>query len=121
MADLRRYYGIALTDCRARMGVLEFAALALNLPQDSATSRSIDPRWWVTPEVEFLRLAEHRLRYLAWQQSEDASKKPPRNVPELLPLDKGEGRQQRIEKGAVIGDAMSREQMDAAIGWTDDK
>lgn len=108
-----------LIGIRERMGLLEFADLALNLPRDSATMRAFNPHWWVTPEIEFLRAIERQLRVLEWRQTKDGQANPPRKVPQPIPLDAAEDRAQREERGELVSDVMSKDDMARAIGWDD--
>ena len=54
------------------------------LPPDSAVWRASNPHWQRTPEIDLLRMVEHGVRVLAWQQTADATKG--RNYPKHVPL-----------------------------------
>lgn len=86
-------------------------------PRDSAINRALNPQWWVTEEISYLRLVERQLRVLAWQRTADGQATPPRNVPELIPLDEEEARAQREARGELIADVMPRDELAKRIGW----
>ena len=78
----------------------------------SALNRALDPDWWVTPEVQFLREVEYHLHWLRWAKTTDATGPAPRNTPERIPL--------TVEEKSETDDdytAMSLEEAQAFLGW----
>jgi hypothetical protein len=80
---------------------------------DTATFKALNPDWQHTLEVELLRAIEHPLRWLMWAKTEDAHKKPPRNVPKHLPLP-WDGQ----PKDEVKPTAMTIAEANEFLGWT---
>ena len=58
--------------------------MVAHLPPDSAVWRASNPHWQRTPEIDLLRMVEHGVRVLAWQQTKDAERG--RNFPEAIRL-----------------------------------
>lgn len=60
------------------------ARLALQLPRTSRYITKIDPSIaWGWPEL-FQMIQTHSLRQLVWSKTKDASKKNPKNAPEMI-------------------------------------
>ena len=78
-ADFRRYYGSRVRD----YGALEAAALAANLPRESACMRALDRRCAWGDEAYMLWSIEYMLRLLLYSMSEDRRNGADR--PEPLP------------------------------------
>ncbi len=81
-ADFRQYYHVGLGELGRSLPVSEAADLAAQLPAGArcTTPEGWDPGWG---EAEWLLArAEHALRVLAWQRTEDAAEG--RGFPEML-------------------------------------
>lgn len=75
MADFRRYYGDSFEGFRARgVPLLEVAAMAAHLPDESATirARRPDDTWELSEQL--LAAAVDRLSILIWQKTADGMK-----------------------------------------------
>lgn len=76
-ADFQQYYNLDISQVpRARA-----ARLLYQLPQNCRTFCKIEPaNQWGWREI-LLNKANYTLELLAWQNTQDATKKPPRNIP----------------------------------------
>lgn len=73
-ADFQRYYNLNLDGMGNDYTVTHAAALAVNLPSDSAVLKAMYPRnGWTTTEY-LLHAIEFNLRVLAWQNTKDGAK-----------------------------------------------
>lgn len=111
VADFRRFYGLSLATIRdSGIPLHEVADMAVHLPIESATHRAVNPHWQRTPELDLLRDMEHRLRVLAWQQTEKGSRGRDYPEPVRLPWDPEPA-------GVVKGDRMTTDEWDKHLGW----
>ncbi|ROR81131.1 hypothetical protein SAMN06295974_0356 [Plantibacter flavus] len=77
LAAIQSAYGLRLRD----RPLMEMSDLVADLPPGCSLWRAIGgPLAW-SAETHMLSLVEYQMRRLAWMQSEDAQKKPPRNAP----------------------------------------
>lgn len=90
----------------------EVASLATQLPQDSALHRALNPHWWRTTEIDFLRSIEHGVRVLAWQQTKDGHRGYDPPAPLSLPWDPE-------PEGAIKGDEMTWDEAAEYFGWAE--
>lgn len=79
-ADFQRYYGLDLDGMGSDYSVAHAAALASNLPRESATVRAVVPEAAWSDETYLLSAIEYDLRVLIWQNSKDGAKN--RNRPQ---------------------------------------
>jgi hypothetical protein len=80
---------------------------------DTATFKALNPDWQHTVELELMRAQEYATRWQMWAKTEDAHKKPPRNVPKPLPLP-----WDPTAKEEVKPTAMTIAEADEFLGWT---
>lgn len=62
-----------------------------------------------------LREVEHRIRVLGWMWSDDATKKPPKNYPEPIPLTERERDEATPEREKYT--ALPVDEMRTWLGW----
>lgn len=99
-ADFQQFYGLNIDGAGREYGMLHAAALAAQLPRESRCVRLENPEKEWGDGLYMLHAAEHALRVLAWQQTEDAAKK--RNFPKPLPTPADRARvQRRLERTDV--------------------
>lgn len=76
-ADFQQYYNLDISQVPRQRA----ARLLFQLPQNCRTFCKIEPaNQWGWNEI-LLNKATYALDILAWQNTQDATKKPPRNVP----------------------------------------
>lgn len=83
-ADFQRHYGLPLHLMPWGMPLRDVAALAANLPTDSATARAMDPDHLWTLEAHLLATIADGIGWLAWSKSkgaEDNPSRPPAQIP----------------------------------------
>ena len=73
-ADFQRFYGLNLDGMGIEYSTAHAAALAANLPRESATVRAVVPEAAWSDETYLLSAIEYDLRVLAWQNSKDGAK-----------------------------------------------
>lgn len=99
-ADFQQFYSLNIDGAGREYGMLHAAALAAQLPRESRCVRLENPEKEWSDGLYMLHSAEHTLRVLAWQQTEDAAKK--RNFPKPLPTPADMARvQRRLERTDV--------------------
>lgn len=76
-----RYYGAGIDQWRDRVGLREFAEMACNLPEDSATLMAVNEGWMLRDHLAAALVDEQRIAN--WMQSEDGRKG--RNRPKPIP------------------------------------
>lgn len=104
--------GLRLDD----LDLFELWAFVHHSPRDSAVYRATNPDWWVGPEVQMLREVHHGLAVLAWQRTEDATRRDPQNYPDRLPLTAEEVAAAKARQPDEL-DAVSVEEMNDWLGW----
>lgn len=99
-ADFQQFYGLNIDGAGREYGMLHAAALAAQLPREARCVRLENPETQWGDGLYMLRAAEHTLRVLAWQQTEDAAKR--RNFPKPLPTPADRARvRRRLERTDV--------------------
>lgn len=86
-------------------------------PAGSAVARATNPDDWISAEVQMLREVAHRLDVLAWQKSEGATKNPPRDYPERMPLTAAEVQAYK-DAQPPVPDSMPVDDMRDWLGWS---
>ena len=76
--------------------------------------RALDPEWWATVEVKFLRNISDALEWLVWSKTEDGRRGV--NMPKPTLLTEAEKRRADPDRGKWT--AVPIEQIDAMLGWT---
>lgn len=114
-ADFPRFYSMTLSEVRDRATAREFAAMAVNLPRESATWRALhgaDHAEWDT-SAQLIAEVANAVRWLQWAESKDGQAN--RNRPKLIlpPWEEDENREVK-----VFGkDPVSIAEMDEFLGW----
>jgi len=73
-----------LSDAIAAGSFTRMARLAIQLPRDSRYIMKIDPTLsWGWSDL-FAMIQAHSLRQLVWTKTKDATKKTPKNAPEMI-------------------------------------
>ena len=70
-ADFQRFYGLNLDGMGSAYSVAHAAALAANLPRESACVRAVAPEAAWSDEAYLLANIEYGIRVLMWQNSRD--------------------------------------------------
>ena len=86
-ADFQRFYGLKLDGMGVDYSMAHAAALAANLPRESATVRAVSPEAAWSDATYLLAAIEYDLRVLAWQNSKDGMKGRNRPKPVQTPAD----------------------------------
>jgi len=83
-ADFQQYYNINLADAIINDDFSRLARLAIQLPHNSRYIMKIDPTLaWGWSDL-FAMIQAHSLRQLVWTKTKDATKKTPKNAPEMI-------------------------------------
>lgn len=114
-ADFPRFYGIPLSRIREEVTLWEFAAMAANLPRESATWKALHGHERSEWDLQAQILAEvaNAVRWLQWAETKDGAKN--RNRPELILPPWVED---PTKETAVFGsDPVPLDELDEFLGW----
>lgn len=111
-ADFQRFYGLNLDGMGIDYSVTHAAALAANLPRESATVRAVVPEAAWSDETYLLSAIEYDLRVLAWQNSKDGSKGRNRPKRPQTPADveRVRGKVEQTDFAAIVAALSSGEE-----------
>lgn len=116
-ADFPRFYGIPISRIREEVTLWEFAAMAVNLPRESATWRAINGADVFEWDLSAQLLAEiaNAVKWLQWSKTEDAEKRRLGTRPDLiLPP----WVQDPTKEVTVFGsDPVPLDELDDFLGW----
>ena len=106
-ADFQRFYGLNLDGMGCEYTVAHAAALASNLPPESATVRAMVPEAAWDAHTYLLSAIEYDLRVLVWQNSRDGQHNRNRPKRPQTPADVERIRKKTVETDfAAIAEAL---------------